>query len=387
MTQRLSLLSIFVLVMGIGTRSTGGVLDFHGQASSWFTLADVDSLQAEFGVRYIPSLVAETHFAGTHLIDAEISFDINGRLSQIRSFEDYESDYDIDPYRLWLRLSSRQYEIRGGLQKINFGSATVFRPLMWFDQIDVRDPLRITEGVYAMLLRYYFLNNTNIWVWGLYGNHEVKGWEIYSTDSGAVEYGGRVQIPILAGEFALTYHHRDFTIGELYLDALPENRLGVDGKWDIGVGAWIEAALVYQDLGALPDFLVQQYPLFQLEYRRFLNAGIDYTFDIGNGIYLLFEHLYNDLSDEVFGDTREKRQLSATLIRYPVGTVDELSVAVYYDWETGELYRYAKWTRIYDRWMINLSCFWSPESAISGSRNLENPYAGTGLQLTVAYNH
>jgi len=54
------------------------------------------------------------------------------------------------------------------LQKINFGSATLFRLLMWFDRIDPRDPLKLTDGVYGLLLRYYFHNNTNIWLWGLY---------------------------------------------------------------------------------------------------------------------------------------------------------------------------------------------------------------------------
>jgi len=56
---------------------------------------------------------------------------------------------------MWIRLSTKQFELRAGLQKINFGSATLLRPLMWFDKIDPRDPLQLTDGVYALLARYY----------------------------------------------------------------------------------------------------------------------------------------------------------------------------------------------------------------------------------------
>ena len=65
---------------------------------------------------------------------------------------------------------NNKLHIEPGLQKINFGSATMLRPLMWFDQVDPRDPLQLTDGVWGVLGRYYFLNNANIWLWGLYGN-------------------------------------------------------------------------------------------------------------------------------------------------------------------------------------------------------------------------
>ena len=68
-----------------------------------------------------------------------------------------------------------------GLQKINFGSAVLLRPLMWFDSLDPRDPLQLTDGVYAVLLRYYFPNNANLWAWALYGNDSPKGWESAAT--------------------------------------------------------------------------------------------------------------------------------------------------------------------------------------------------------------
>ena len=76
----------------------------------------------------------------------------------------------------------------------------LLRPLMWFDRIDPNDPLQLTEGVYGLLLKYTFLNNANIWLWGLYGNDDPKGWEAVPTQRKSAEYGGRLQAPFLSGE-------------------------------------------------------------------------------------------------------------------------------------------------------------------------------------------
>jgi hypothetical protein len=75
----------------------------------------------------------------------------------MKDFNSFSSNGDIKPYRLWARYSTSQLEIRAGLQKINFGSANILRPLMWFDQMDPRDPLQLTDGVWGILGRYYTL--------------------------------------------------------------------------------------------------------------------------------------------------------------------------------------------------------------------------------------
>jgi hypothetical protein len=386
--SRCSVQLVFLLILCGVTTSRARVLDLQGQASAWFAAAKTDSLRAACGARYIPSLGVELPVTQTLMIDAEISCNACGYLEGIRSVQDYDSsDYAIDPYRLWARVSGSQFELRGGLQKISFGSATIFRPLMWFDQIDVRDPLRITEGVYAMLFRYYFLNNMNIWMWGLYGNEEVKGWEAYPTDSGNVEYGGRVQIPLFSGECGVSYHHRNASLSDISLDPVPESRIGVDGKWDVGVGLWLEGAVVRTDLSGIPEAFLQQYPLLRLDYQRYICAGLDYTFGIGNGVYALVEHFLTDLSDEAWGSTNESQQLSAVSLRYSIGTLDELSGVVYYDWDKEEIYRYGKWTRTYDRWMINLIGFWNPEAALYDRSDSYNTLLGRGIQLIIAYNH
>ena len=84
----------------------------------------------------------------------------------------------------------------------------MLRPLMWFDKIDPRDPLQLTDGVWGLLARYYFLNNANIWLWGLYGNEKPKTWEIGKTNQHYPEFGGRFQSPVPKGEAAVSYHFR-----------------------------------------------------------------------------------------------------------------------------------------------------------------------------------
>ncbi len=150
-------------------------LGFRGQAIGWTTLNPAEPFQAQAGLRYIPELSFSLP-AGKYTLDGEVS--ANMWLSGTFANDTSAFDRDLAPYRMWVRFSGDQFELRAGLQKINFGSAQMFRPLMWFDYIDPRDPLQLTDGVYGLLARYFFLNNANIWLWGLYGNDKVKGWEI-----------------------------------------------------------------------------------------------------------------------------------------------------------------------------------------------------------------
>ncbi|MCK4930924.1 MAG: hypothetical protein KAT01_02070, partial [Candidatus Aminicenantes bacterium] len=179
-----------------------------GMVAGWLMGKFEEKVNPQLGFRYIPELAFETTLSEKYTLDAELSLDLFG-YARFSSLTDVTTDGDIDPYRLWTRFSSSQFEARVGLQKINFGSAMLFRPLMWFDRLDPRDPLQLTDGVYGLLMRYYFVNNSNIWLWGLYGNEDPKGLEVVPTKKGTVEFGGRIQAPLWTGELAFTYHHRN----------------------------------------------------------------------------------------------------------------------------------------------------------------------------------
>jgi len=135
-----------------------GRFHFAGQASDWAMAWYDTSFSGQAGLRYIP-----TFSFGTGPFDAELAANGFGTWSARAN-----SSFDIaaKPYRAWLRYSAPRFEARLGLQKLNFGSATMLRPLQWFDRLDPRDPLALTDGVYAGLARYYFPNDANVWTWG-----------------------------------------------------------------------------------------------------------------------------------------------------------------------------------------------------------------------------
>ncbi len=357
-------------------------LNSKGQLSSWFIGNESKSIGNQAGIRYIPELSLQKSFKNDHLIDCELS--LNGyRIWEASSLSNVNSDGKIKPYRMWLRFFSSQFEARVGLQKINFGSAVLMRPLMWFDKIDPRDPLQLTDGVYGLLLRYYFINNTNIWLWGLYGNEENKGWEIFSSDKNSIEYGGRIQYPFFTGEVAFSYHCRKMdlskgTVGSsIYSEKIvQENRFALDGKWDIGIGLWFEGAIFHQNTQEL-----------LLNNQRIFTLGADYTFGVGNGIHVLSEYFTVEASEKIF-QKGDGKKFSAFLADYPVGLIDQVFGILYYDRKNKNLYRFLRWQRIYDNWSFHLIGFWNPnQNLLYQIQTDKNFFSGKGFQVMVVFNH
>jgi hypothetical protein len=370
---------LFVISASFGFSWTFG---HRGIISLWGMSGLQKSSQPQLGLRYIPEFTLTVQPSESLTLDSELSAHAFGT-ARFKQIDELETSGDIKPYRMWLRFSLSQFEVRAGLQKINFGSASLLRPLMWFDRLDPRDPLQITDGVYALLLRYYFINNTNIWVWGLYGNDDPKGRESFPTQDDSVEYGGRLQVPLFKGEIAAAYHHRRADIQNPAMapflqepQTAPEDRYALDGKWDIGIGLWFEGTLTRQ-----------QHPLLTLPWQRAWSTGLDYTFDIGNGLYLLGEYYKLARTEEAFA-SGEDINFSSMLLRYPLGLLDEINGIFYYDWENEEWYRFISWQRTYDKWRINVIGFWNPENfQIYPSASGANFFVGNGFQVTIIFNY
>ena len=270
-------------------------LGFKGQAIGWTTLNPADPFQAQAGLRYIPELSFSLP-AGNYTLEGE--FSANLWASGIYSGDSLELDKQLSPYRMWVKFSGDQFELRAGLQKINFGSAQMFRPLMWFDRIDPRDPLQLTDGVYGLLARYYFLNNANIWLWGLYGDDKIKGWELIPSKKNSIEYGGRIQLPLYTGEIAATYHHRTADPGLVLPDSITHGETGCRRTGSPWMPSWtwlwdygLRYALIHQDLS-----------FTELNYKSMLNAGMDYTFNLGNGLNLMAEGFGYLQGEQPFGN-------------------------------------------------------------------------------------
>jgi len=327
-----------------------------------------------FSLRAIPELKFTLPAGRAWTFDGEASANAYGSLAFPRGAS-AATDGALKPYRAWLRLSTSRFEARVGLQKLSFGSATLFRPLMWFDGLDPRDPLQLTDGVYALLLRYYAPSNANVWAWGLIGNDERRGWDIAPSAARTPEFGGRIQLPLFKGEIAATYHHRktDYDSFTPVYDP-QEDRFGLDGKWDIGVGLSFEAALVHERTG-----------LIKAPYQRAYTVGLDYTFGIGRGLTAVAEHFRIASSTGAF-TPGFGFSFTGLLLRYPLGLRDEISGIFFYDWDRRDTYRFVSWKHTTDALTMSAIVYWNPAEllvfqGLPGSGTL----AGTGLELVIGY--
>jgi len=372
----------FVLIYKGNSNANNSITDsllFEGQLSALTHFNPGNELPLWLGGRYIPQLNYNLNLPGNKLLDFEISANIFGN-GGINPFDEANWDGKIKPYRAWARFSTNQLEIRAGLQKINFGSASMLRPLMWFDQIDPRDPLRLTDGVWGILGRYYFLNNANIWLWGLYGNKNPRGWESAATGKNKPEFGGRVQLPLLKGEAGLSYHHRKAFYPEV--DDPPtaitskENRIGLDARFDMAVGWWVEGTLVAnnRNVGIYTNQLMA-------------NIGADYTFGIGNGFYVIFEQLLASFDEDAF-DFSNTINFSLLSASYPIGLFDNLNAIFYYNWGDNSLYNFISWQKQFDKITLHTIVYLNPENyQIPTQGSYQNLYGGFGIQLMFVFNH
>ena len=385
--QRLRFKAVRLIVLGtllsiLQTEASAITIHLKGLVTGWLTGNLKSITEPFFGIRYIPEFTLKESLSQDLSLDFKASLNAYGT-AYIHSLKNTQTDGKIDLYRLWGKFSTSRFEVRIGLQKINFGSASLLRPLMWFDSIDPRDPLQLTDGVYGLLLRYYFLNNANIWLWSLYGNDQLKGCDFFPTKPKSAEYGGRLQLPLGNGEWAMTYHHRTMDLGHgpfalaSNTDTfIPEDRYALDGKWDLGIGLWFEGTLTHQ-----------RTDLFPYSWQRAINIGFDYTFGLGSGLYALTESFFYTNSDKAFGPG-EGLSFSALSLGYPLGLLDNLSAIVYYDWDNKDFYSFLNWRRTYDRWTINIIGFWNPERFQIYQNLPENTlYAGKGFQILIVFNY
>lgn len=348
-----------------------------GTMSLWATTHVTRPASPVLGFRFLPAVAYEKALSNGAALRFEGSLNVLGTLAFSPGHVGFDGMIKI--YRGWVRYATPRFEARIGLQRLEFGSASILRPLMWFDRIDPRDPLQITDGVKGLLLKYTLQNNTNVWVWGLYGNNGLKGWDLFPTEGRHPEFGGRVQLPVPKGEVALTYHHRrmdrSFGLGDMGGN-IPEDRLGLDGKWDLGVGLWFEGTLVKAEGSGLP-----------LPFRRALTVGADYTFAVGNGLHVLGEHFHTQDSATAFGAGRGMK-ISAASLSYPLGVLDALSGVFYYDWGSDSFYRFMSWRRTYDRWSLLVIGFWNPTTlSFYRASTAGASFGGKGLQVMAVFNY
>lgn len=347
--------------------------DFKGQISGIAGYGPDNSRPYLLGGRFVPELGINIPFNENRSIDFLLSFDINAS-SNFDDWSDRVERKNFNPYRLWARYTSNQFELRLGLQKIEFGSATVLRPLQWFTSVDARDPLQLTDGVYGVLARYYFLNNANIWAWILSGNENRRGLDILLPDEAYPEVGGRIQYPIASAELAASFHHRQITNPNVLEMNLPaheiQNRIGIDGKVDLLLGLWFETSYSYSENWN----------------QALLSLGGDYSFEIGNTLNIALEHLIYSF-ENIPSNDQFSRNYSSLNLTYPFSFFDQFSSTFFYEWGSNNLTLFLNYVHQFSRFDSYLMGFYNPrQKAVVSQLDFIDLFSGPGIRGMVVVN-
>ena len=243
---------------------------------------DFDS-EAELRLGVLGNAVTRDDWA----LDYELSADV--KLADGPSVQaGLRDSTDVDFFRAWLRFGNEKIKIRGGRQKILFGSGFIFRPLGFFDTRDVTGVVPETRGVDGVRATYFFDDTTSLQGWAVPGrldDHIIAGvrWEglIAGLETGAV-----------------IQYHPQTNLKDLAQFSQELVQLGYHLKGEKNIAYWNESRLdIEQKDGGDP-----------LRFDTVL--GADYTFDIGEGLHFLVEYFLS-LREKRFStfDPREERTL------------------------------------------------------------------------------
>jgi len=374
--MKYALILACVLSFCVGTAQHKVVFD--GQVSAIGSYSFDQHLSGFVGGRYIPELTYRYHMDTLKSLTVFASANLSGS-ALFHPFDSANTSGALNPYRVWGRYATKAFEIRVGLQKIDFGSATLVRPLQWFNQIDPRDPLQLTNGVYGALGRYYFKNNANIWVWTLIGNNKARGFDALPSTKHTPEMGGRVQWSVSKGEMAISYHYRKVD-NQLIPNApkeLKEHRMGLDGKFDAIIGCWYETSYTYKER-----------PISNLTHQAMVNVGADYTVPIGSGLTVVTEHLVASYDQDAFA-FQNPAHITVFMGTYPVTFFDNLSAMCYWNWELSNYTLFLNYQHSFKKWQGYIMPYYNPATSTGGllRNDLVNNFSGPGIRLMAVYNH
>lgn len=329
-------------------------------------------------IGYIPTLSVYPEQSLFEGIDFEAALNLNVQFDGFFGSGNKGTDGSSEFHRLWVRYSSESVEFRYGLQKIAFGPGLILRPLRWFDSLDPKDPTGQTDAVTSARFRYFGKHDVTYW-----------GWAVHPENSELFSPGGRIELPVpVVGELGLTYHHRPGYEGDKIPDnsGMPfvhqssqEDRYGIDIRADVVIGIWAEAVVAKSSGGN---------PFYRIDRSVYMIGG-DYTLSVGNGLYLLAEHMF-DRVESKFLRTQFNREFTAFMMNYPIGIFDQVALIFEYDWDGDRMFNFLKISRTYDNLTVNLILFDNPkrkklnEVELSGAGNAG---FGTGFQAVLVYNH
>lgn len=225
-------------------------------------------------------IIAETDISGNGYVNITVDyFNYFGEMARMYRLIN-EQQQSNAPYqevkldRAYFQLSKKKIQLIAGMQRISLGKSFIWSPFDVFNRVNMLEPLEEKRGVNAVKFTYYPSNLSRIMF-------IVSPSETLSESR-------------LGFITDFNYKNTDFQLGLISdYDGFRKRYIaGFNLKSEIEVGYWIETAFIKQE-NYLPGGILQ------LEgnkkwYTTFI-LGIDYTFDIGNGLYMMAEY-FNDNS-------------------------------------------------------------------------------------------
>lgn len=225
-------------------------------------------------------ITAETDISRNGYVNLTVDyFNYFGEMARMYRFIN-EQQLSNAPYqevkldRAYFQLSREKTQLIVGMQRISLGKSFVWSPFDVFNRVNMLEPQEEKRGVNAVKFTYYPSNLSRIMLIASPSETLSESRLGFITD--------------------FNYKNTDFQLGIIHdFDGFRKRYIaGFNLKGEIEVGYWIETAFISQE-NYLPGILAQ------LEedkkwYTNFI-LGIDYTFDIGNGLYVMTEY-FNDNS-------------------------------------------------------------------------------------------
>ena len=340
--------------------------EWKGQAS----LFHASTIEGPFSkspttLRYIPQFRVDYQITQMNRLGLDGAIDLYNH-----SLGDSLTRREGDLYRFTIRYDLPKTQLRLGLQKINFGPARMLRVLQWFDQVDPRDPLALSPGVWAAMGRQYFDNGMNLRIWAMADAPDVQRSYWGETDAWPWDVGGRLEYPIPAGTLGLTLHSLDVS----NVSDIRENRIGGDVRVDAVVGLWSEMM-----------FARIEDPTWEMDDIS-LMAGVDYTFGIGNGLYVAME-LATNYQGGTGDDMPWQMRTLALMGNYTLGLSDGLTFYLYaidFPILESQYIPMLGWQHTSGNWLFYLAVYDMPNFSPGAALSLPT---GSGIQLNIAFNH
>lgn len=199
---------------------------------------------------------------------------------------------DIDFFRAWLRWDNGELKLRGGRQKILFGAGAIYRPLGFFDTRDVTGVFPQTRGVDGVRA-----------TWFLSPSSFLEGWLVPGKKGDALVAGlrGEALIGEVEAGWVAQYHPKS-SLKDLTDFNQEMVQLGFHLKGEQEFGFWNESRLDIE---------------MQTALRFDTVLGVDYTFNLGEGLHALLEYFLS-ARQKGFTLTDPKRQRTIQQVGFTV---------------------------------------------------------------------